>query len=198
MPLPAPEPDDVLLVLLPELEVSVEALLMPDVEPELPLLDEPVGAGPVKPSATAALSLGEVSPKPQPPSRSCAIIAPAHFPDLKPQQPDAQSASLVQAPVMNWVPAPVDPELDEEEDEEELLVSPLEFPLEAPLLLEVPGAPTPVNPRATAASSLGEESPKPHPPSRSWAITAPAHFPDLKPQQPEAQSASLVQTPVMN
>lgn len=36
--------------------------------------------------------------------RSWATTGPAHLPDLKPQQPDAQSASEVQAPVMNWVP----------------------------------------------------------------------------------------------
>ena len=76
MPLPAPfapAPEDVepeellppLLELLPELE-----LVMPDMEPELLPLEEPVGAEPVKPRATAALSLGEVSPNPQPPSRS--------------------------------------------------------------------------------------------------------------------------------
>jgi hypothetical protein len=44
-----------------------------------------------------------------PPSRSCATIAPAHLPELKPQQPLAQSASLVHAPVMNWVPVPTLP-----------------------------------------------------------------------------------------
>ena len=193
--MPAPEVDDVLLLLEPpELEVSEEPLVMPDVEPEVLPLDEPVAAEPVKPNATAASSLGEESPKPQPPSRSCATTAPAHFPELKPQQPDAQSASLEQAPVMNCVPAPVELVPDEEDEEDELLVS----PLEVPLLLEVPEAPAPVEPRATAASSFGEESPNPQPPSRSWAMTAPAHLPELKPQHPEAQSASLVQAPVMN
>jgi hypothetical protein len=54
--------------------------------------------------ALAALSLGCASPKPQPPSRSWATTAPAHFPLRKPQHPAAQSASEVQAPVMNWVP----------------------------------------------------------------------------------------------
>lgn len=43
-------------------------------------------------------------PNPQPPSRSRAMTGPAHLPVLKPQQPDAQSASLVQGPVMNCVP----------------------------------------------------------------------------------------------
>jgi hypothetical protein len=33
-------------------------------------------------------------------------MAPAHLPDLKPQQPEAQSASLVQGPVINCFPAP--------------------------------------------------------------------------------------------
>lgn len=57
--------------------------------------------------AFAALSLGWASPKPQPPSRSCATTGPAHFPDLNPQQAEEQSASVVHAPVMNWVPAPL-------------------------------------------------------------------------------------------
>jgi hypothetical protein len=56
--------------------------------------------------ACAALSLGEASPKPHPPSRSSAMMAPPHLPVLKPQQPEAQSASDVQTPVMNWVPVP--------------------------------------------------------------------------------------------
>lgn len=49
--------------------------------------------------------LGATSPKPQPPSRSCATTAAAHLPDLKPQQEVAQSLSDAQGPVMNWVPA---------------------------------------------------------------------------------------------
>jgi hypothetical protein len=61
-------------------------------------------AGAWKPSATAALSLGSALPKPQPPSISWAITGPAHLPVLKPQQPSAQSASLVHGPVMNCVP----------------------------------------------------------------------------------------------
>lgn len=63
---------------------------------------------------------------------------------------------------------------------------------------EAPVPTLPVNPSATAAVSLGTASPKPHPPSLSWAITGPAHFPELKPQHESAQSASDVQTPVMN
>lgn len=62
------------------------------------------GAAMVLPRARAALLFGVASPKPQPPSRCWAITAPAQRPVLKPQQPLAQSASLVQAPVMNWVP----------------------------------------------------------------------------------------------
>ena len=50
------------------------------------------------------MSLGWASPWPQPPSRVWAMTGPAHRPLLKPQQPDAQSASLEQLPVMNWVP----------------------------------------------------------------------------------------------
>lgn len=34
-------------------------------------------------------------------------MGPAHFPELKPQHADAQSASFVQAPVMNCVPGAV-------------------------------------------------------------------------------------------
>jgi hypothetical protein len=48
------------------------------------------------------------------------------------------------------------------------------------------------------AMLLGATSPNPHPPSRSWATTAAAHLPDLKPQHEVAQSASEAQTPVMN
>jgi hypothetical protein len=55
-------------------------------------------------SARAALLLGCALPNPQPPSISWAMIGPAHLPVLKPQQPSAQSASLVQGPVMNCVP----------------------------------------------------------------------------------------------
>ena len=33
------------------------------------------------------------------------MTAPAHLPERKPQQPDAQSASEAQTPVMNCVPA---------------------------------------------------------------------------------------------
>lgn len=44
----------------------------------------PVPTAPVYPRATAAMSLGAASPKPQPPSRSCAMTGPAHFPLLKP------------------------------------------------------------------------------------------------------------------
>ena len=54
----------------------------------------------------AALSLGWALPKPQPPSRVWAMMAPAHLPVLKSQQPEAQSASLSQGPVMNCVPVP--------------------------------------------------------------------------------------------
>src|SRR2546429_3166 len=46
-------------------------------------------------------------PNPQPPSRSWATMAPAHLPVWKPQQPEAQSASLVQGPVINCFPAPL-------------------------------------------------------------------------------------------
>lgn len=51
---------------------------------------------------------------------------------------------------------------------------------------------------ACAALLLGKGSPKPQPPSRSWAMTGPAHLPEWNPQHPEAQSASDVHEPVMN
>jgi hypothetical protein len=55
--LPAPFPEDV--------EPELVLLLPPDDEPEELLLEEdPEGAEPVKPSATAASSLGAESPKP--------------------------------------------------------------------------------------------------------------------------------------
>lgn len=52
--------------------------------------------------------------------------------------------------------------------------------------------------RAATALAFGVASPCPHPPSRSWAMTGPAHLPELNPQHPSAQSASEAQTPVMN
>ena len=146
--------------------------------------DAPVLASPR--SLRAALSLGWASPNPHPPSRSCAIIAPAHFPLLKPQQPDAQSASLLHGPVMNWVPGAVEGAGVVGADAPVFAVEPVLGPAGA-------------SPRSLrAALSFGWESPKPHPPSRSCAIIAPAHLPDLKPQQPEAQSTSPAQGPVMN
>ena len=65
-------------------------------------LEAAAGAG----GATAGgeVLLGEAWPKPQPPSRSWAGMMAAHLPVLKPQQVEAQSASLVQGPVMNCVP----------------------------------------------------------------------------------------------
>jgi hypothetical protein len=104
------------------------------------------------------------------------MMAPAHFPVRKPQHPDAQSLSLVQAPVMNWVPAAWG------------------VGARRTLRLVMP----PVKPRARPALSLGVPEPKPQPPSRWRAMMAPAHLPVVKPQQPEAQAASLVQAPVMN
>jgi hypothetical protein len=140
--------------------------------------------------ARAASSLGCALPNPQPPSRSWATIGPAHLPVLKPQQPDAQSASLVQGPVMNCFPAPFPAPL----------LSVDTWGATVGVVAEVVAAVVDgVSPRrARAASSLGCESPNPQPPSRSWATIGPAHLPVLKPQQPEAQSASLVHGPVMN
>lgn len=103
-------------------------------------------------------------------------MGPAHFPDLNPQQLEAQSASLVQTPVMNCVPG-----ADTGAAVDEAAGTATTFPLSL-----------------SAAMEFGAASPKPHPPSLSWATMGPAHLPELKPQQLEAQSASLVQTPVMN
>jgi hypothetical protein len=55
----------------------------------------------------AVVLLGVALPNPHPSSRSWATMAPAQLPDLKPQHPEAQSLSLVQAPVMNCFPAPL-------------------------------------------------------------------------------------------
>jgi len=56
----------------------------------------------------------------------------------------------------------------------------------------------PSKPNALAAVSFGSASPNPQPPSRSWAMIAPAQSAEWKPQHPEAQSASEEQRPVMN
>lgn len=134
-------------------------------------------------SACAALSLGAASPNPQPPSLSCATTGPAHFPDVNPQHPAAQSASDVHGPVMNCLPAP--------------LPAPLPLPLPLPAgagaavcaggaaggvasAFALPGAlgtgAGAAPRRAWAALSLGWASPKPQPPSRSRATMGPAHW----------------------
>lgn len=115
--------------------------------------------------ACSARLFGASSPNPQPPSLVCAITAPAHFPVLNAQQSDSQSASLVQGPVMNWVPGAAAAE-------------------------DGAGA-------AAAAAVPAPAPPKPQPaPSR--ATSSAAHLPVLAAQQLDAQSASLVQSPVMN
>src|SRR2546423_784139 len=138
------------------------------------------------------------------------MTGPAHLPELKPQQPEAQSASLVQGPVMNCVPAPfVVPSLLVDgwaatavvvdlvdawaatAVEVDLVDAWAATAVEVDMAVGWPSS-------ERAAVSLGCASPNPQPPSRSWAMTGPAHLPELKPQQPEAQSASLVQGPVMN
>lgn len=90
-------------------------------------------------------------------------MAPAHLPVLKAQHPEAQSASLVHWPVMNWAPLPLptfaapgalSSTLEEVEPEPELE---LLLDVEPPLLsldADEVGA-EPVNPRATAALSFG-------------------------------------------
>ena len=148
------------------------------------------------------MSLGWASPKPQPPSRSCATIAPAHLPDLNPQQPEAQSASLEQGPVMNWLPGATDGAGVVGAVVAATVVAAAAEEVVAAAAVVVAAAAVVVagaSPRSLrAALSFGCASPKPQPPSRSWATMAPAHFPDLNPQHPEAQSVSLEHGPVMN
>jgi len=141
---------------------------------------------PLKPSFLAALSLGLLFPNPHPPSRCRAMIAPAHLPVLKPQQPEAQSESALHGPVMNWVPAALAFDLAGAAALAGAALTPLEGEV-------IPA----VKPSLRAALSLGV-APKPQPPSRCKAMMAPAHLPVLKPQQPEAQSESDLQGPVMN
>jgi hypothetical protein len=96
----------VLMLVEPALAATVAVAVVPAEEAAIIAGDVAVAVGcpPVK--ARAASSLGWALPKPQPPSRSCATTGPAHLPELKPQQAEAQSASLLHAPVMNCVPWP--------------------------------------------------------------------------------------------
>ena len=143
--------------------------------------------------AWRALLLAWASPKPQPPSRSFATAGAAHFPELKPQHADAQSASLVHAPVMNCVPGAFAADVAAGAAAAEATAT-----AEVAAAAEATGAAAEPPVRAFAALALGWASPKPQPPSLCWATTGPAHFPLLKPQQADAQSASEVQAPVMN
>lgn len=52
--------------------------------------------------------------------------------------------------------------------------------------------------KLSAARLLGPGPPEPQPPSRDWAMTAPAHLPEFLPQQTEKQSESSPQAPVIN
>jgi hypothetical protein len=120
----------------------------------------------------AALLLGVALPKPQPPSRSWAMTAPAHLPDLKPQQPEEHSESLAHSWVMNLVPA------------------------------AAAGAAGAAGAAAgeAAAAGAGDAAaapPKPQPlPPGPVATRRAAHLPTE--QQPDAHSPSLAQSPVMN
>ena len=130
-------------------------------------------------NALAAVSLGVVSPNPHPPSLVCAMIAPAHLPVLKPQQPDAQSASLKHWPVMNCEALPL-PTFAAPGIELSIVPEPVDVPVPlvpvvgvlelaagggAAAAAEVGWAVPPV--KAFAALAFGAELPKPHPPSRS-------------------------------
>ena len=114
----------------------------------------------------------------------------AHFPLLKPQQEEAHSASDAHTPVMNWVPGAF-PEPAEEvaagAGAAATLLVAATFPL-----------PPAAAPPLAFGPALGVALPKPHPPSLSCAGMGAAHFPLLKPQHTDAQSASDVQAPVMN
>jgi hypothetical protein len=109
---------------------------------------------------------------------------------LKPQQPDAQSASEVHGPVINCVPVAATAAAAGEDASCTVAVA--ATPAAAPATVNVPC------PRALAAFALGVPSPCPQPPSRVRAMIDPAQRPELNPQQPDAQSASDVQGPVMN
>jgi hypothetical protein len=159
-------------------------------------------------NATAALLFGAALPNPQPPSRVCAMMAPAQSPDLNPQQPEAQSASLAHAPVMNCLAAALPMRLGFAAAAARAPVGGVagaavgaagvaDVTATAAFTAAAVGA-GPVKPRATAALSFGVALPNPQPPSRCCATTAPAQSPVLKPQHPEAQSASLAHAPVMN
>lgn len=160
-------------------------------------------------SFLAAVSFGAPSPNPHPPSLSCAMIAPAHFPLLNPQHPLAQSASLLQTPVINCFPCPFPAAPGFWAAFAAFPAFPALPPAGGAGAAEAAGAgavgaaagaaapPWPAR-NARAAVSFGTALPKPQPPSRSWAMTGPAHFPERKPQQELAQSASEVQGPVMN
>jgi len=144
----------------------------------------------LNPSFLAALSLGLLDPKPHPPSRCKAIIAPAHLPVWNPQQPLAQSLSALQGPVMNWVPGALAGAAAGLAGLAGAAFAGALTPFEGEVI-------PPLKPSFWAALSFGF-APKPQPPSRCKAMIAPAHLPVLKPQQPEAQSESALQGPVMN
>jgi hypothetical protein len=170
LPLPLPV---LPLPLLSLVLVLLFELLVSELDPdELPVELELIP--PVNPIALAASSFGVPDPNPQPPSRDNAMMAPAHLPVLNAQQPDAQSASLVHWPVMNWAPLPR-PTFWEPGMDWSMLVSlepEPELSVEEEPVLSIAGevGAGPVKPRATAALSLGWASPKPQPPSRSVVV----------------------------
>jgi hypothetical protein len=85
-------------------DATAFAVAFPDARTPAFELSTP-GAAALEPSLSVARLFGATSPNPHPPSRSCAMTGPAHLPEWKPQQDDAQSASALQVPVMNCVPA---------------------------------------------------------------------------------------------
>jgi hypothetical protein len=127
------------------------------------------------------------NPQPLPPE-PVATRSAAHLPTE--QQPLAQSPSPPQSPVMNCVPGGLPEPIDAAGEALATGAAAAAF---------TPGAASAFGPAIFCAALLfGDASPKPHPPSRSCAMTAPAHLPDLKPQHPDTQSASLLHAPVMN
>jgi len=117
------------------------------------------------------------------------------FPDWNPQHADAQSASEVQAPVMNCVPGAF-ASVSAAAGGGVVGVA----GTAGALAFAWPAWPAWFCPPWVLARALlfGWASPKPHSSPLSFATKGAAHLPDVKPQQAEAHSASEAHVPVMN